>query len=72
MPEIGPELKDIYQSSSIKFKFVAFRTPSNTLTSNIQIPTRMYFTMKFYLFPEVQTDRLLLRLPKQVAHNMKT
>lgn len=72
LPDVELEKRDMYKASSINIKFVAFRTPKpKELTRQVQLPARLYFKMKFYMFPEAVTERLLLRLPKAIAANLE-
>lgn len=67
LPSVETEKADPRKASSINLKFVAFRTPKE-LTRTVQLPSRLFFTLKFYMFPEARTERLLLRLPKAIAN----
>ena len=65
------EKRDLFKASSVNLKFVAFRTPKEKeLTRTMHLPSRLYFTLKFYLFPQAKTERLILRLPKTVAKDL--
>lgn len=50
-PKIDIELKDQFKASTISIKIVAFKTPS-ILNRSIAMPTRVYFTTKFFTFRE--------------------
>lgn len=49
---------DPLRASTIQFKFVTFKPPS---TANPEeIPKRLVFQMRFFTFPEIQTDAVSL------------
>lgn len=69
-PKLEHELSDPWKSSTISFKFVAFKT-ANVWSQSVQMPSRVFFTMKFYMFRQTQTEQVVLRLPTSVAKNMQ-
>jgi len=69
-PKLDYELRDQYKSSTITFKFVAFKT-ANVWNQSIQMPKRVFFTTKFYMFRQTQTEQVMLMLPKSVARNLE-
>lgn len=54
-PKLELEYKDPKMASTVSFKFVAFKT-ANNWNQQIQMPTRVFFTMKFYMFRETKTE----------------
>lgn len=66
-PKMENEILDLYKASTITFKFVAFKTPIVFMNnSSIAMPSKLYFTFKFFTFKEMQTEKVMLRLPSEV------
>ena len=61
-PNIGRELKDKFLGSNIHIRLVAFKTNAS-LDRSVAMPSRMYFTTKFYSFNEVRTQDAVLTHP---------
>lgn len=62
-PRMDIEMQDIYKASTLTFKFVAMKTPFNP---DIQIPSKVFFTFKFFTFKSVETEKVVLKLPPEL------
>jgi hypothetical protein len=61
------EILDLYKASTLTFKFVAFKTPLTFLSNSaFSLPSKLYFTFKFFTFKEIMTEKVLMRLPSEV------
>ena len=61
------EQEDPLKASTIYFQFLVFKT-GNTTSLDI-LPKRVFFQLRFFTFPEIQTDVLSLKNP---ANNPNT
>ena len=59
------EFNDILKASMVGFKFVAFRTPSQ---SKFPLPQSLFFTFNFYNFEEVTTEVVHLKTAYQIEN----
>ena len=56
------ELNDVLKASNISLKFVSFKTPSSWPGGDAPaLPSRVFFTFKFYNFDTVETNPVYLR-----------
>lgn len=55
------EADDDLKANVITFKFIAFKTSGKL--DLINVPRRLQILMRFFSFPEIQTDTVSLRLP---------
>lgn len=69
-PKLDIEYNDQFKSSTISFKFIAIKTPS-VLNQSVQMPHRVQFSTKFFMFRERKAEPVVLRLPKSVARSLK-
>ena len=53
------EKTDDLNASTIKVKFISFKTPLGNLG---QIPKKFYFKLRFFTFPPIETDSLRLKV----------
>ncbi len=58
-PRLDLEMGDPLKASTITMKFVAVKTPFNC--GNINFPTKVYFTFKFFTFHSVHTETVYLK-----------
>lgn len=64
-PRMDVEVNDAYKASTFTFKFVAMKTPM-VLNTPQPIPSKLYFTFKFFTFKSVHSETCLLQLPPDV------
>ena len=59
-PRMDLELQDPYKASTITVKFVALKTALQ-LNPDWTVPTKLFFTFKFFTFRSLQTEPVLLQ-----------
>ena len=52
------EKADPLKANTFSIKFLAFKTPFNIV--DVQVPKRMYFVFKFFVFPQFSTERVVV------------
>ena len=57
-PRLDLELDDPLKASTLTFKFVAIKTP---LAPSVPVPSKLYFTFKFYTFHTVHSETVALK-----------
>ena len=55
------EMLDPLRASTLSFKFVCFKAP--IAASQDEVPKRLLFRMRFFTFPEIETDTVSLVEP---------
>lgn len=60
------EEKDEFSASTVKVKFLAYKTPMGRLGD---VPKRFFFKMRFFTFPPIQTDALRLKTDSEISGN---
>lgn len=63
------QMEDQYMASKVTFKFVAFKTCRDEEVLS-RVPSRLFFTLKFYTFQESKTEMVLLKLPLHIAQKL--
>lgn len=58
-PRLEMELHDPLKASTLTFKFVAVKTPFNTIA--VPFPSKVFFTFKFFTFHTVHTETVALK-----------
>ena len=64
-PRMDIEVNDPYQASTFTLKFVAFKTPIS-FNNSVVIPSKLYFTFKFFTFKTINSDKVMLKLPPEL------
>ena len=69
-PRMDFEVNDPYKASTFSLKFVALKTPMimNTVSP---LPSKVFFTFKFFTFKEVKSETCILSLPPDVEKQIK-
>lgn len=49
-PQMDVEMKDPFKASTFTFKFVAFKTPINLPSDAMTLPSKLFFTLRFFTF----------------------
>ena len=47
-PKMDLEYNDAFKASTFSFKFVAFKTPMHLPSDSMNLPSKIYFTFKFF------------------------
>ena len=73
-PQVNMELEfnDVLKGNSFGVKFVAMQTPTSLPAKMSSLPSKVFFTFKFYTFNMVQTDAVQLRLSKQIEETLSS
>jgi hypothetical protein len=58
------EKYDPLKSSTISFKFICFKTPWK---ETVKIPSKFYFQLKFFTFPLLLTEKVIIKKEAQKA-----
>ena len=64
------ELNDPRRASTVYFDFIAYRSPLR-ISETVRIPTRFFFTCKFFTFPFEHTAPVHLRGERRPEEEIK-
>jgi len=65
-PNLDLEHKDDFKASTFTFKFVSFKASQGQYNqqTQMQMPSKMFFTLKFFSFKETKTETVVLKAPQ--------
>ena len=70
-PNVNLEIEnnDVLKASSVSIKFVGLNTPASLPPNMKAIPKSLFFTLKFWTFPEIHTDKVYLTTTRSIEEN---
>jgi hypothetical protein len=71
-PKMDIEVTDPYKASTFTFKFVAFKSPLHLPSDSMTLPSKVFFTFKFFTFKQIQTETVLLKLPPEMEQKQQS
>lgn len=52
-PKMELEYNDAFKASTVTFKFMSFKSPMHLPSDSMNLPSKFYFTFKFFSFKEI-------------------